>query len=136
MRLRAAPINKNLKTWLHLLLVVGVFAYLYSPLVDHLLESPVYARTHTHVHFPGDNLLQPASFRESDGFVDHSGHDEQDESVICLLDIDALLSLLLSIFIVPDTLLASQDSLVTGLAASYLDVSIVYLSSADPPPNI
>ena len=129
-------IRDRLNTWLHLLLVVGVFAYLYSPLLDHLRDNSVYSRPHIHIHVAGNNLQQLAQFRESDTVVDHSDHGEKDESVICLLNIDALLSLLLSIFIVPDTLLASQDSLVTSLVATYRDVSIIYLSSLDPPPNI
>jgi hypothetical protein len=84
----------------------------------------------------GSILPQTAQSSESDSVADHSDHDEQDENVICLLEIDALLSLLLSIFIVPDTLLASQDSLSTTLVATYLDVSIIFLPSVDPPPNI
>jgi hypothetical protein len=136
MRLRTAPLNEKLNTWLHLLLVVGVFAYLYSPLVDHLRDSSVYSRPHTHIYVAGNILPQPAPFSETDPVAEHSDHDEQDENVICLLNIDALLSLLLSFFIVPDTLPTSQDSLGTSLVATYLDVSIIYLASVDPPPNI
>jgi hypothetical protein len=136
LRLRAARLSEKLNTWLHFLLVAGVLVYLYSPLLDHLLDKDIYSRPHTHIYVAGNILPQLSQFRESDSLIDNSDQDEHDNGVICLLNIDTLLSLLLSIFIVPQTLLAPQDPLVVNLVTTYLDVSLIYLSSLDPPPNI
>lgn len=136
MRLRGTPLSGKLNIWLHLLLAAGVLAYVYSPLLDHVMDKGVYSRPHTHLHFAGELSQRPSHFREDHPATDHDEHDDADESVICLLNIDALLSLLLSIFILPDTPAAPQEPLVGNLDANCLDVSLVYLSSLDPPPNI
>jgi hypothetical protein len=110
--------------------------YVYSPLLDHLLDKDVYSRPHTHVHVASHILPQLSRSYERDSVLDSSGQDEDDQGIICLLNIDALLSLLFSIFITPHTPLVSQDSPGVSLVTTYLDVSLIYLSSLDPPPNI
>jgi len=109
--------------------------YLYSPLLDHLLDRGVYSRPHTHVHVAGNITVQLSHyFPASDFGIDNSRHDEQ--GVTCLLNIDALLFLLLSIFLAPQTSLAPQHSPGVTFVTTCLDVSLIYLSSLDPPPNI
>jgi hypothetical protein len=136
LRLRLGPIREKLHTWLQIFLIAGVLVYVYSPLLDHLLEKDVYSRPHTHFHVAGSVLPQLAQFHERDFIAGYDPHDEQDEGFICFLNVDVLLSLMLSIFIMPHPAPEPRDPLVTDLVTTYLDVSLVYLSSIDPPPNL
>jgi hypothetical protein len=63
--------------------------------------------------------------------VDQDKH-EQEEGVLCFLDIDALLALLLAFNIALQAPLVQQLPLVFELVPFYFPVSIIYLSSLDP----
>lgn len=136
MRLHSKTARGELSRWLHLILVAGVLVYLYSPLLDHLLDKDVYARPHTHIHVAGGVPQQLQSHEGESAASGHLDHEAHEEGVLCMLNIDALLSLWLSMLIVADTLPAPQEPLAASLAATCLDVSLIYLSSLDPPPNI
>ena len=136
MSLRAAPSAKKQKAWLHLLLVAGIFLYLYSPLLDHWLGNGAHSRPHTHTHVARNVILEATHFHESTSVEKLSEHGEHEEGVLCMLDIDALLALVLTFTSAPPIPLEPQQPLIIGSAPSYLGVSIIYLSSLDPPPNI
>lgn len=125
------------KTCLHLLLVMGVFLYLYSPFLDHWLGNETYARPHTHAHVFEDIVLQISPQHVTDSLGIHIDHDHQhEEGFLCFLDIDALLTLLLAFFIVPNAQFAQHPPLVFEIVYFYCQVSIIDLASLDPPPNI
>lgn len=136
MRLRTARLSDKRGTWLHLLLVAGILLYVYSPFLDHWLDKDVYSRPHTHINIAAPGLAQQSLLPDATDAASHGEHGEHDDGYICLLNIDALLSLLLSIFIAPQTLISVPDTLAAELAHTYFDVTIVYLSSLDPPPTI
>jgi hypothetical protein len=117
-----------------LFLVLGIFSYLYSPLLDHWLGNEVYARPHTHVHVSKDTISQFSLHHEPDlsgNSVEQEQH-EHEEGVLCLLDIEALLALLLAFNIAIQAQLVQQLPLVFELVPFYFPVSIIYLSSLDP----
>lgn len=115
--------------------MVGVFAYFYSPLVDHALKRTDYSRPHTHFHIADTTLSQLAQFHGRELLHDHADHDEHDDGFLCVLSIDALLSLLLAVFMVSDRTPTRQDSLVVPLGGTYLGITLVYLSPVAPPPT-
>jgi hypothetical protein len=118
--------------------VLGIFLYLYSPLLDHWLGNEVYARPHTHVHVSKEIVSQFSPYHETDssGYSLDQAQHEHEEGVLCFLDIDALLALLLVFNIAPQAQLVQHLPLVFELAPFYFRVSIIYLSSLDPPPTI
>lgn len=129
------PRRERPKAWLHILLAAGVLLYLYSPFLDHLLDRDVYLRPHTHVHVAESIIPRLAMPGSSEDSASASDHNEHDNSVLCILNIDAILSLLLT-FSGPDYLLAGPQSLLSGsLVPVCLDVSLVYLLTLNPPPN-
>ena len=134
MRLRTGPLTSKLESWLHLILVASILLYAYAPFLDHWLDRDVYARPHTHIHL--STAAAPLPFQQTLATEDHAGHDAHEETVFCALNIDALLSLLLFFFVVPPGPVAAPDMLAARLAPVCLDVSIVYLSTLDPPPTI
>ena len=113
--------------------------YLYSPFLDHWLGNEAYARAHNHVHISKDLVSQISphhDHRETDSSVYSVDQDQHEESVLCLLDIDALLALLLAFDIAPCAEPVQHPHLAFGLAPYYRSVSIIHLASLDPPPNI
>lgn len=136
MRLQAKQSTKKWNICLHLFLVVGVFLYLYSPFLDHWLGNGFYVRPHTHAHISEEMMSQVSLHGETDSFGVAGEHEEEEENVLCSLDIQALLSLLLPFNMVSQTQLARDSSLVMKAVSFYWEVSIIYLSSLDPPPNI
>lgn len=136
MRLHAAPSAKKQNTCLHLLLVAGVFLYLYSPFLDHWLGNEAYARPHTHTHFSETVISQISHHSETDSSRYSAHQDQHKEGVLCFLDIDALLGLLLDFNVVPHAQHLQHLPLVFELVPFYLHVSTIYLSLLDPPPNI
>lgn len=138
LRRRSVPRREQPNTWLHLLLAAGILLYLYSPFLDHWLGKDVYSRPHTHVHVADGALSQLLQLRMIDAAGDHSDHgehDEHDDGFLCLLDIDALLSLLHTFSVPSPDSVSPHNVLVGGLAPTCLDVSLIYLGSLDPPPN-
>lgn len=128
-----------MKRFLHLFLVLQVFLYLYSPLLDHWLGNETHARLHTHVHV-SNNITPQFSLHHkphsSENMVEQEHHEHHEEGVLCLLDIDVLLALLLAFDIVPQAQLGHHQPLAFELVPYYFRVSIVYLASLDPPPTI
>ena len=122
----------------HLFLVLGIFLYLYSPLLDHWLGNEVHVRPHTHVHVSNDILsqLSPHHDTDSSGYSVEKDQHEHEEGVICFLDIDALSALLLAFNITLQAQPVQHLPLVFELVSFYFRVSIVYLPSLDPPPTI
>lgn len=112
--------------------------YLYGPLLDHWLGSEVYTRPHTHVHVSKDIISQSPLHHEPDSSVYSvdKNHHEHEEGILCFLDIDALLALLLVFNIAPQAQLVQQTPLVFEMIHVYHQVSIIHLTSLDPPPNI
>jgi len=73
---------------------------------------------------------------EAEGAEHFSDHAEHEESVLCLLDVNALFYAALN-FNVPLITSAIQNStLIFDLSSLYLQISTIYLSSLDPPPRI
>ena len=126
--LRTASLVRKQKTCLHLLLVMGIFLYLYSPFLDHWSGNEFYARPHTHVHVSENIISQKYA-------VDHDQHEHED-GVLCFLDIDALLALLLAFDIAPQAQLVQHLPLVFELVPFYFPVSIIHLALLDPPPTV
>ena len=132
MGLQTAPFAKRQKTWLHLVLVMGIFLYLYSPFLDHLLGNEVYARPHTHIHLS----LSESSSHSEFGLVGGAHEQEHhDEGVLCFLDIDALLALMLALSTVAGIYLLQHLPLGSKVPPFYILVSIIYLALIDPPPT-
>jgi hypothetical protein len=123
------PFGHKQRIWLHLLLVAGIFVYLYSPLLDHRLG--VYTRAHTHIHF-AENMLTNMGHHHENG--DETGLHE--EGVLCLLDFASQLSILLHFDVLFVEQIVYQASLVFDAVPTYLWVSSIHLSSLDPPPRI
>ena len=73
--------------WLHLLLVVGTFAYMFSPLLDHWLGNDAQVRAHNHTPIS----LSVAGFDDPAPFDQHDPHHNSDEhhieGFICTLDL-------------------------------------------------
>ena len=138
MGLQTASFVRKQKACLHFLLVLGVFLYLYSPLLDHWLGNEVYARPHTHVHISEDITSQYSLHHEPDsaGYTAAQDQHEHEEGFLCFLDIDAVLALLLAFNMVAQAQLVQHSPLVSELVPFYLPVSILHLSSLDPPPTI
>jgi hypothetical protein len=116
--------------------VAGIFLYLYSPLLDHWLGNGTHSRPHSHTQVASRIVLEGAHSLEHTSVATTGEHGEHEEEVLCLLDIDALLALVLTVTGASPVSLEPQQPLVFGAFASYLDVSVIYLSSLDPPPNI
>ena len=129
---------KKRNSCLHLLLVAGIFLYLYSPLLDHWLGNEAYARPHTHVHISDDVISQISLDQEHDlsGFLIDQTQQEHEEGVLCFLNIDAPLALLLAFHMAPQVQLVQHLPLVFELVPFYFPVSIIHISSLDPPPTI
>ena len=125
-------------TCLHLFLVAGIFLYLYSPVLDHWLGNEAYPRPHTHVHISGGSISQLSLDQEPDlsGFSVDQTRQEHEEGVLCFLNIDAPLTLLLAFDMVPPVQLVQHLPLVFELVPFYFPVSIIHLSALDPPPTI
>lgn len=136
MRLQTASFVRKQKTNLHLLLVMGVFLYLYSPFLDHWLGNEAYARPHSHARVSEEILSQISPHHEIDSSKYAVDQDQHEEGVFCFLNIDALLALLLAFIIVSNAQLGQHPPLVFKLAHSVNQVSIIHLASLDPPPNI
>lgn len=136
MRIQTASFVKKQKPYLHLLLVFGVLLYLYSPFLDHWFGNEIHARPHTHAHVSRDRNPQFSPHHETDSLRHSVDQDSHEEGLFCLFDIDALLALLLAFDIVPNAQLERQPTIVFKLSPIYLHVSIIYLASLDPPPNI
>lgn len=136
MRLQTAPSAKKQNIYLHLLLVVVVFLYLYSPFLDHWLGNEAYARPHTHTHFSGSIPSQSSHHSETDSLGYSVDGDQHEEGILCFLNIDALLALLIAFSIVQDVQLGQHLPLVLGLFSFYFCVSIIHFCLLDPPPTI
>jgi len=119
------------KTCLHLVLVVGVFLYLYSPFLDHWLGNESYARPHNHVHI--SHISPP---REMDSLEQVVDSDQHEEAVLCSLDIDMILALLLAFNMELGIQIVQHQPLVSELFPHYFPVSTVYLATIDRPPII
>ena len=135
MGLLTRSLAKKLQTYLHLLLVMGIFLYLYSPLLEHLLGSEASARLHTHIHVSEDVISHLFPHDELDLSDDAANQDphEHEEGVLCLLDNNTVL---LAFSMIPQAQIAHRLPLVSELVPFYFPVSIIYLSSLDPPPTI
>ncbi len=134
MRNQIFSFEKKQKTILHLVLVLGVFSYLYSPFLDHFFDHEVYARPHNHIHFPIEILAQNSIHYEPGSIMHHDGHEHHEEGFLCFLDIDALLALLLAFNITPDDQFVCHHPLVFGFDLVYFHISILHLSPLNPPP--
>ncbi len=135
MGLQTASFVRKQKPGLHLVLVAGVFLYLYSPFLDHWLGNEVHVRPHTHAHVSEDIFSLFSPHQETDSFGYFVDQDHHEEGLLCLFDIDALLALLLAFDILPNAQLEPQSKLVFKLSPFYIHVSIIYLALLDPPPN-
>ncbi len=132
---RSSRRREQPKAWLHVLLAAGILLYLYSPLLDHLLHRESYSVPHIHVQVPESFLSQHTNLHGTDAVDGSSDHDQHDENVLCFLNIDALLSLLLQFTPPLQTLIGPQNLLLGGLDPVCLDVTLVYLQTFDPPPT-
>lgn len=132
MRLQTISLVQKQKTWLHLLLVAGIFLYFYSPLLDHWSGNETYIRPHTHIEVTNVSPQQ----HSDDSTAHASEHDEHDEEgVLCSLDLNALFSTVPCLSATPNFIIQSV-SLIFDLFPAYQQVSAIYLSSLDPPPRI
>jgi hypothetical protein len=124
---------KKGRVWLQLFLIASLFLYFYSPLLDHWTGNSHYGRPHTHIPIKPNLLLKPAPESGSNGLDD----DEHEENVLCILDINALLSVVLS-NVNPAWLLdfATNASLVLDFHEVFVSAAPIFLSSSDPPPRI
>jgi hypothetical protein len=129
------PFVHKQHVWLHLLLVAGIFVYLYSPLLDHWLGA-VQTRPHTHYYITGNSVVE--IFHLHDDAVTENDDDVvgYEQGVLCLLDLATQLAILLHLdgFLVEQ--IVHSPSLVFAAVPAYLWFSPVYLSSLDPPPRI
>ena len=125
------------KILLHLLLVMGVFLYLYSPFLDHWLGNEAYGRPHNHTYISEDTISQLSYPHETDlsaeYLVDLNQHEE---GVLCSLDIDVILSLLLAFNMAPGMQRVQHHPQIFELVPYYFPVSIIYLATVDRPPII
>ncbi|UCC53319.1 MAG: hypothetical protein JSV68_04990 [Anaerolineaceae bacterium] len=113
--------------------------YLYSPFLDHWLGNEAYSRPHNHVHISEDLISQFSphhDHRDTDSSVNSVDQDQHEEGILCLLDIDALLALLLASDIAPSAEPVQHPPLALELAPDSRSVSSIHLASLDPPPNI
>lgn len=136
MRTQTFPLNVHKQqVWLHLLLVVGIFVYLYSPLLDHWLGS-MQTRPHTHIHITGNSVVEIVHSYEDAATENGDGVAVLEQGVLCLLDLATQLAILLHL----DDLFVEQivyrASLVFAALPTFLWVSPIHLSSLDPPPRI
>ncbi len=136
MGLQTASFVKKQKTFLHSFLVLGLFLYLYSPLLDHWLGNETYARPHNHAFVSNDIVSQFTPHHDTDSLGNSVDQDRHAEGFLCSLDIDAHLALLLAFIVVPHSQLVQHFSLFFEFSSVYFPVSIIYLASLDPPPNI
>ena len=121
----SVPLAQKQKTSLHLLLVIGVILYIYTPLLDHRLDREYYTRPHIHIHLHESFSIKATE----DRFLEHDDHQE---GILCLLDIKTLAYIIPSvnaIFVVQDV------PLVFGLTPYSITVSNIYLPLLDPPPK-
>lgn len=125
----------NQKAFLHFFLVLGVFLYLYSPYLDHWLGTEVHTRPHTHAAVSTD-LRSEGRALDTASASDHAHDHEYEESVLCFLDIDALLSLLLILDVFGYAQMQPHSPLVFELEPDYLLASTIYLAVSSPPPII
>lgn len=124
------PFVQKQQVWLHLLLVVGIFVYLYSPLLDHW-SGTVHTRPHTHIQIAESAAAKIGHQHENDDEADL-----HEEGVLCLLDFTTQLSVLLQLELLPVEQFMYQISLVFDVVPSYILLSSIHLSSLDPPPRI
>jgi hypothetical protein len=118
---------------------MGIFMYLYSPFLDHWFGNEAYSRPHNHVHVSTDFVSQISphlDHRETGSSVESVDQDQHEEGILCLLDIDALLALLLAFDIAPCAEPVQHAPLALAFTPAYRSVSIIHLASLDPPPNI
>jgi hypothetical protein len=136
-RVNGRSLAKVYKSGLHLLLAAAILFYLYSPLLDHWLGHESYARPHTHYHITADILAVTPDYHKLFSTHQPDTHDDHEEEVLCLLDINAL-SIALYTTISPNWFLdfAHNAPLTFELYAPYFLTASVYLSSLDPPPRI
>ena len=124
---------QKLKSGLHLLLMIGIVLYVYSPMLDHWFGSDTYTRPHTHIHLSANILVEspaPNSFEVED---DHSENSESQEFILCSLDINTLFC------VTPDAnvfLIVQKIPLIFDLFPYLVMGSSVFLASLDPPPRI
>ncbi len=111
--------------WGHLFILLAIFVYLYSPLLNHASGQHIHSRPHTHI---------PVNF----SLHQHSAHDghfhadsELADDYICALEFDGLL--LLSLFVTLDdyTDQPAQNVFIYPLKTS----SINLISDGQPPPH-
>jgi hypothetical protein len=135
LRVKTALPVKKLKIGFHLMMVATIFLYLYSPLLDHWLGLEAYARPHTHIDVATSILTENSDPHQSHSENHSNGHQE---GVLCLLDINALLSLALDITTDPNWFLdfVRNTSLVFDLHTPYSLVPSIHLTSLDPPPRL
>ncbi len=128
--------RKNYKALLQIFFVASLFLYLYSPFLDHLLGNTHYGRPHTHIALPSE--LSAESVNGDALTTDHNtDHENHEEGVLCLLDIDAL-SIILDFDVQSDLLLnfAPDASLIFNYQTADLTADPVFISSHYPPPRI
>ncbi len=127
-----APSAQKQKSYLHLLLVIGVFLYVYTPILDHQLGSEYYVRPHTHISiFTHTSTLHLEDTENL--FLGNGEHSDHEENVLCLLDIKTLVYVPFNISV---ALIVQYIPLIFDLLPYYMQGSTIYLPSLDPPPRI
>lgn len=135
MKFRNILFRKRYKERLQLFLAASLFLYLYSPLLDHWLGNTHYGRPHTHITISSITLVGDTAHDQAE--LNESEHEAHEESVLCLLDMNSLLS------VSPDIDLqwscfwgfAKSSPLVFNVDAGYDVAGSIFLSSLDPPPR-
>ena len=134
--MRLALFARKMRAWLHLVLVAGIFLYLYSPLLDHWIGNDAHSRPHNHTHVALSELYETAHNHEVAVGGEHGEHKAHGDGVLCLLDIEAFLSLVYTFVDAEPFPVEPHNSLVLSAFPAYSAISVIYLSSLDPPPNI
>ena len=135
LQLQPATLTQKQKNGLHLLLVLGIISYLFSPLMDHWLGHDTHTRPHTHVSFPENNFITIAPLlllETSEHFPENSEHEE---GFLCVLDVNALFFAAIDVSLVPTRCMIRNAPFIFDFFHCYVKVTPIYLLSLDPPPR-
>ena len=112
---------------------MGIVLYVYSPMLDHWLGHGYYARPHTHIYLPKTISTEFSTQYHVETEDYHSENSEDEDYILCLLDINALFYVALDVNVV---LIVQNVPLIFDLFPYLVTGSTVYLPSLDPPPRI
>lgn len=130
---QSAPLAQKQIFGLHLLLVMGIILYVYSPLLDHWLGAEHYVRPHTHAYLPETISTEISTLYHFDAENHLSTDGDHEENILCSLDIKTLLYVVLNVNVI---LIVQNVPLIFDIFPHYVGGSSVYLPSLDPPPRI